>query len=304
MPELPEVETIALQLNEVLKGKIVRSVKVYREKNFLGNKEVLIGSEVLKISRRAKTIIFDFENFDEKLIVHLKMTGQLIFLEKIKKTQKLKTDKTQDFEKRIVGGHPTADWVNELPSKHTRVEIGFEDDSKLFFNDMRAFGWMKIISRTQETLPAGRQVKVSRTQVPDVVDEEFSLDYFEGVLKKIKRPIKIVLLDQQLMGGLGNIYVNDALNMAKILPTRRADDLKSGEIKDLRDAIKFVIDLGIKSGGASAANYVDTKGLGGTYQNFFLTYKQDGKPCKNCGEKIVKIKLGGRGTFYCPGCQV
>ena len=168
MPELPEVETIALQLNEVLKGKIVRIVKVYREKNFLGNKEVLIGSEVLKISRRAKTIIFDFENFDEKLIVHLKMTGQLIFLEKIKKTQKLKTDKTQDFEKRIVGGHPTADWVNELPSKHTRVEIGFEDDSKLFFNDMRAFGWMKIISRTQETLPAGRQVKDSRTQDIDV----------------------------------------------------------------------------------------------------------------------------------------
>ncbi len=296
MPELPEVETISLQLNEVLKGKAVRSIMVYREKNFLGNKEVLIGKKVLKVSRRAKTINIDFENFDEKLMVHLKMTGQLIFLEKIKKTQKLKTDKIQDFEKRIVGGHPTADWVNELPSKHTRVEIGFEDESKLFFNDMRAFGWMKIISRTQE-------LKESRTQVPDVVDEEFSLGYFEGVLKKIKRPIKIVLLDQQLMGGLGNIYVNDALNMAKILPTRRTDTLNKGEVKDLRDAIKFVIDLGIKSGGASAANYVDTKGLGGTYQNFFLTYKQDGKPCKNCGENIVKIKLGGRGTFYCPGCQ-
>jgi formamidopyrimidine-DNA glycosylase len=291
MPELPEVETIALQLNEVLNGKSVSSIKVYRDKNFLGNKDVLIGKKVLKVSRRAKTITFGFENFDEKLMVHLKMTGQLIYV------KRLKNSKTQNEESRIVGGHPTADWVNELPSNHTRVEISFEDESKLFFNDMRAFGWMKIISRTQD-------LNESRAQVPDVVDPEFSLEYFTNVLKRIRRPIKIVLLDQQLMGGLGNIYVNDALNMAKILPTRKADGLKSSEIKDLREAIKFVIDLGIKSGGASAANYVDTKGLGGTYQNFFLTYKQDGKPCKNCGEKIVKIKLGGRGTFYCPGCQV
>jgi formamidopyrimidine-DNA glycosylase len=291
MPELPEVETIALQLNKVLNGKSVSSIKVYREKNFLGNKDVLIGKKVIKVSRRAKTITFGFENFDEKLMVHLKMTGQLIYV------KRLKNSKTQNEESRIVGGHPTADWVNELPSNHTRVEISFEDESKLFFNDMRAFGWMKIISRTQD-------LNESRAQVPDVVDPEFSLEYFTNVLKRIRRPIKIVLLDQQLIGGLGNIYVNDALNMAKILPARKADDLKSGEIKVLREAIKFVIDLGIKSGGASAANYVDTKGLGGTYQNFFLTYKQDGKPCKNCGEKIVKIKLGGRGTFYCPGCQV
>ena len=291
MPELPEVETIALQLNKVLNGKSVSSIKVYREKNFLGNKDVLIGKKVIKVSRRAKTITFGFENFDEKLMVHLKMTGQLIYV------KRLKNSKTQNEESRIVGGHPTADWVNELPSNHTRVEISFEDESKLFFNDMRAFGWMKIISRTQD-------LNESRAQVPDVVDPEFSLEYFTNVLKRIRRPIKIVLLDQQLIGGLGNIYVNDALNMAKILPARKADDLKSGEIKVLREAIKFVIDLGIKSGGASAANYVDTKGLGGTYQNFFLTYKQHGKPCKNCGEKIVKIKLGGRGTFYCPGCQV
>ncbi len=296
MPELPEVETIAVQLNEVLIGKIVSNVVIHREKNFLGSSEELIGRKIKKVGRKAKMVGIEFEGYENLVQVHLKMTGQLIFQEKIKKTQELKETRTQNFENRVVGGHPTSDWVKSLPSKHTRVEIVFEDGSVLFFNDMRAFGWMRIVEKTQK-------IENSKNQIPDVVDKEFSLDYFERVLKKYKRPIKIVLLDQQLMGGIGNIYANDALNLARILPTRKASELSKKEVGVLHKAIKFVIDLGIKCGGASAANYVDTKGLGGTYQNYFLTYKQDGKPCKNCGEKIVKIKLGGRGTFYCPNCQ-
>lgn len=293
MPELPEVETIARQLNMALVNKIVENVIVYRDKIFSGAPESLVGAKVSKVGRRAKTVVMDFESRDEVVQVHLKMTGQLIYTEKVQKT---KTEKNQSEEMRIVGGHPSADWVSELPNKHTRVEIVFVDGSKLFFNDMRAFGWMKIVSRTQD-------YKESRTQVPDVVDDSFTLEYFESVLKKYKRPIKVVLLDQQLMGGIGNIYANDALNLSKILPGRSASSLTVEEMKVLREAIIFVIDLGIKSGGASAANYVDTKGLGGTYQNYFLTYKRDGQPCKNCGGKIVKVKLGGRGTFYCPDCQ-
>lgn len=294
MPELPEVETIALQLNEVLVGKVVSSVTVYREKNFLGDKNSLLGKRVMRVGRKAKMVGMEFEKLDVLVQVHLKMTGQLIYVEK---TQKLKNSKTQNKEVRIVGGHPSADWVKDLPSKHTRVEIVFGDNSRLFFNDMRAFGWMRIIAKTQE-------LENSKNQAPDIVDKEFTLEYFEKVLNKYKRPIKIVLLDQQLMGGIGNIYANDALNMAKILPTRKACELTKEEVKKLYEAVQFVINLGIECGGASAANYVDTKGLGGTYQNFFLTYKREGQPCKNCGGKIVKIKLGGRGTFYCPDCQI
>ncbi len=293
MPELPEVETISRQLNDALTGRVISSVVVYRDKNFFGDTGSLVGRTIKSVKRKAKTIVIEFEDFEDLVQVHLKMTGQLIYIEKI---QNNKTEKKQKGENRIVGGHPSADWVTELPNKFTRVELVFDGGSKLFFNDMRAFGWMRTISRTQEH-------KTSRTQVPDVVDDEFSLEYFAKVLSRIQRPIKVVLLDQQLMGGIGNIYANDALNMARVLPSRSAKSLSIVEVKALHEAIKHVIDLGIRSGGASAANYVDTKGLGGTYQNYFLTYKREGQPCKNCGGKIVKIKLGGRGTFYCPGCQ-
>jgi formamidopyrimidine-DNA glycosylase len=274
-------------------NKIIEKVVVYRDKIFSGEPASLVGAKVSKVGRRAKMVVVEFESRDEVVQVHLKMTGQLIYTEKIQNFEK---SKTQNKETRIVGGHPSADWVADLPSKHTRVEIVFEDGSKLFFNDMRAFGWMRIVEKTQK-------LEADKNQIPDVVDEGFSLGYFTGVLSKIKRPIKVVLLDQQLMGGIGNIYANDALNLAKVLPSRSASSLSKSEAKGLHEAITFVIDLGIKTGGASAANYVDTKGLGGNYQNFFLTYKREGQPCKNCGSKIVKIKLGGRGTFYCPDCQ-
>lgn len=293
MPELPEVETIARQLNVSLLGKMIEEIKVYRYKNFVGDKQVLVGGKIKKIGRKAKMVEIELEGKEIVVQIHLKMTGQLIYIER---TQELEKSKIQSEEKRIVGGHPGADWVNSLPSKHTRIEIVFDDNSVLFFNDMRAFGWMRIVQKTQK-------IETEKNQVPDIVDEEFSLDYFEKVLIKNKRPIKIVLLDQQLMGGIGNIYANDALNMAKISPTRKACELTKEEVKKLYEAVLFVINLGIECGGASAANYVDTRGLGGTYQNFFLTYKREGLPCKNCGGKIVKIKLGGRGTFYCPSCQ-
>lgn len=281
MPELPEVETIARQLNEALSGRVVSRVLVYREKNFLGQASNLVGKKVACVFRKAKTINIEFESGEEKVVVHLKMTGQLIFV---------------DGDRRVVGGHPTSDWVKSLPSKHTRIEIVFEDGSTLFFNDMRAFGWMKLITNVEYGV-------MMKDLPPDVVDDEFDIAYLSKALAKYKRPVKIVLLDQQLMGGIGNIYANDALNMAKILPTRKANELNKGEISELYRAVRWVIDLGIKTGGASAANYVDTKGLGGTYQNYFLTYKRDGQPCKNCGEKIVKMKQGGRGTFYCANCQ-
>lgn len=294
MPELPEVETIARQLNAAMVNKIIEKVAVYRDKIFSGTPASLVGSKVSKVGRRAKMIVMEFDRSDDVVQIHLKMTGQLIYTEK---NQKTATEEKQNKEIRIVGGHPSSDWVSKLPSKHTRVEIVFEDGSKLFFNDMRAFGWMRIITRTQEN-------EDSKNRVPDVVDEEFSLEYFANVLSRVQSPIKVALLDQQLMGGIGNIYANDALNMARILPSRSAKSLSMAELLALHEATRFVIDLGIKSGGASVANYVDTNGLGGTYQNFFLTYKREGEPCKNCGEKIIKIKLGGRGTFYCPNCQV
>jgi len=281
MPELPEVETIARQLNRALKNKVVKNVNVLRERCFQGDAEKVCGWTISGVTRKSKVIEIKFGGHDEMLIIHLKMTGQLIFV---------------DGLERIVGGHPTADWVKELPSKHTRVVVNFDDGSKLFFNDMRMFGWIRLVSVEEYE-------EKTKKQAPDVTDDSFTLNYFADTIKKTSRPIKIAIMDQEKIGGVGNIYANDALYLARVLPGRKSNLLSSDEIRRLYDAIKKVIDLGIQYGGASAANYVDTKGLGGTYQEYFLTYKQDGKPCKVCGKLIKKVKLGGRGTYYCEGCQ-
>ncbi len=281
MPELPEVETIRRQLNEVLRDKVVADVEVLREKSFSGDHRKIRGWKVKEIKRKSKVIEVLFEKQKEMAIIHLKMTGQLIYA---------------DGEKRVFGGHPTPDWVQDLPSKHTRVIITFTDGSKLFFNDMRVFGWIKLVDKE-------KYEKETRSTAPDVVDKEFTFEYFFNLLKSSKKPVKLILLDQDKIGGLGNIYVNDALFLSKIRPDRKSDTISSTEAKKLHEACIEVINLGIKYGGASASNYVQVTGLGGTYQDHFLVYKKDGEKCKVCGNIIKKMKMGGRGTFYCDNCQ-
>lgn len=282
MPELPEVETIRRQLNEVLVGKKISKIEVLRQKSFDGDPNKLVGWEVGSVSRKSKLIEIYFVGKEEMIIVHLKMTGQLVYM---------------DGTTRVVGGHPTADWVNKLPSKHTRVVVSFTDGSRLFFNDMRVFGWMRVVNKEKY------EAEMRKT-APDVTDKEFSLEYLTGVLMGSRKAVKLVLMDQEKIGGVGNIYANDALYLAKVMPDRKANSLSLLEIKNLLASVREVINKGIKYGGASAANYVDTKGLGGTYQDHFLVYKKEGQKCNKCGGKIKKMKLGGRGTFYCPKCQL
>lgn len=278
---MPEVETIRRQLDEKLKGRTIKRVEVLREKSFGGDPKKLAGWQVERVDRKAKIIEIYFKNQKDLLIVHLKMTGQLVFV---------------DEGKRTVGGHPTADWINDLPSKHTRVMVDFRDGARLFFNDMRVFGWIRLVEKQ-------KYENQMRKTAPDVTEKEFSLDYLTNVLKKSGKAVKLVLMDQEKIGGVGNIYANDALYLAKVMPNRKANSLSELETKNLLAAIRDVINKGIKYGGASAANYVDTRGLGGTYQDHFLVYKKDGQMCKGCGGKIQKMKIGGRGTFYCPVCQ-
>jgi formamidopyrimidine-DNA glycosylase len=281
MPELPEVETIRRQLRGVLIGKKIKRVEVLREKSFGGDSNKLVGWEIEKVERKSKVIEIYFKGKNEMVIIHLKMTGQLVFV---------------DGDKRVVGGHPTVDWVRDLPSKHTRVVVDFTDKSKLFFNDMRVFGWIRIV-------PKDRYENEMRKTAPDVTEKEFSLEYLKIVLKKSGKAVKLVLMDQEKIGGVGNIYANDALYLAKVRPDRKASSLGDKEAKSLLASVREVINKGIKYGGASAANYVDTKGMGGTYQDHFLVYKKEGQLCKICKGKIQKMKIGGRGTFYCPNCQ-
>jgi formamidopyrimidine-DNA glycosylase len=302
MPELPEVETITRQLNTVLPGRLVTEVEVLREKSFIGAYERMRGLVINRVWRRAKYIIAELGNNEQEtisnenlsLVIHLKMTGQLIFDQNDQSS--IINDRKQT--PRIVGGHPTGDWVNALPSKHTRVIIRFADGSKLYFNDQRVFGWMKTVTsdKLQETM---------NTLPPDVVDPEFTVEYLSGVLGRSRRAVKLVILDQQKMGGMGNIYANDALHMAGIHPVRPANTLKKREIRLLHTAMTQVLKRGIETGGASYSHYVDLEGVGGHYQEEFVVYDKEGERCPrlDCGGEIVKMKLGGRGTYFCPGCQ-
>jgi len=283
MPELPEVETICQQLDKVLSGKEIKKVSVLREKSFMGNHDWLVGKVISSVGREAKMIVFEFEGENKRLVGHLKMTGQLIWRGK---------------GKQAGGGHPSKDWVSKLPGKHTRVIVVFDDGSSLFFNDMRVFGWLKILEERKW------EEELDRLP-PDVIDKEFSNNYLGRILSSSSRPVKLVIMDQTKMGGIGNIYANDALNLARIDPRRSAGSITKEEGTRLHKAIVEVIDEGIRYKGASASDekFVDVSGIGGKYQDHFLVYERKGQKCFNCGGVIEKITLGGRGTYYCPDCQ-
>jgi formamidopyrimidine-DNA glycosylase len=305
MPELPEVETIARQLALVLPGKIIASIDVLREKSFhlQGLTLQVVGKRIEKVERKQKMVVMKLSN-ELILLVHLKMTGQLIFEDETTHLPKgslppLKREGT--FDGRIVGGHPTADWIGKLPSKHTRVVIRFTDKSTLYFNDQRVFGWIKVV-------PSDWWLVVSEKMAPDVIDEEFSVNYLTKVLEKSGRAVKLVILDQDKIGGMGNIYANDALYLAGILPNKKANSIKKSEVVRLHKAMKKVIEKGIETGGASYSHFMDIKGVGGHYQEHFLVYNKEGERCRGvavseCDGIIQKISIGGRGTYFCSKCQ-
>ncbi len=272
MPELPEIETIRLQLQKVLVGHKLLHVQINNPKTVQGKLDELEGKEVQGIRRLGKVLLIDF---GPKLALgfHFKMTGQLIY---------------DDGKKRIAGGHPSADFVAKLPNSHTRVIFEF-DKGKLFYNDQRMFGWIQINPKFVDSLGP---------EPFNILPSEFAQR-----INKSKRPIKISLMDQEIISGVGNIYANDALWEARINPGVSSNQLSVDKLTFLFEKIKMVLAEGIKYGGATADNYVNLHGLGGHYQEHFRTYNKEGEPCLRCGTPIKKIVLGGRGTFYCPKCQ-
>ncbi len=288
MPELPEVETIVRKLDQVLPGKVVVKIVVFHLKSWQGPvPETLAGYRIVQVTRRAKVIrivllhpkTLDKTNF----LVHLKMTGQLIYV---------------DPQQRLGGGHPTADWVDKLPSKHTRIAFELNDQATLFFNDQRLFGWVKVMSDEEVE-------SVFAKLAPDIIDEQVTVEYLKPLLARRSQAIKQVIMDTAVMCGVGNIYACDALNLARIHPERPAKSLSTAEIEQLLNATKQVINQGIELGGTTFdGKYVDIDGLAGQYQSIVRVYGREGKECLYCQGPITKTKLGGRGTYYCLKCQI
>jgi len=287
VPELPEVETIRKGLQKAIVGKTIVGVEIRVPKLFHGDKNEIIGKKVRKIDRRAKQIIIDVEG-DNDMLIHLKMTGQLIY--------DPSTGSGPAGKSRVAGGHPSADWVEKLPNSTTHIIFDFSDGSKLFFNDLRRFGWIKIVN--SEELKADSSLGIE----PFV--DEFTVEELLRIIKSKSRwNIKKILMDQGLISGIGNIYADESLFWAGILPTRLAGEISDNEISKLRESIIKSLEIGLKYGGSSENTYFKIDGTKGQAQEHFQVYAQGGKKCKRCGGIINKIRLNGRGTHFCSKCQ-
>jgi formamidopyrimidine-DNA glycosylase len=245
----------------------------------------VIGEAVVAVTRRAKVLILELGN-DFSMLFHLKMTGQMVLV--------------RADGNRLAGGHPSQSMGNSLPDRSTRVVFEFEGGDRLFFNDQRKFGWVKLVRTTE----VGQDSLVSRLG-PEVLAPEFTADYLAVVCDRHGRaPIKAVILDQSTVGGIGNIYADESLHLAKIHPGRRAGSLTTLEIRALWSAVRTIIALGIQHGGTSFAHYVDALGGSGDYLDQARVFRRQGLPCPVCQTIIIKLRVAGRGTHICPHCQV
>lgn len=280
MPELPEVETIKRGLKKFIIHQKITNITVHCEKSFQGESKIAEGQTITAIRRFGKALILDLSN-NYSLMIHLRMTGQLIY----------------DGKERYAAGHPSDNFTSKLPNKQTRVVLKLENGT-LYFNDQRKFGFIKVIKT--ESVESDAFIKKLAKEPWEMTIEEFH----EKLQKHKNSPIKAVILDQTVICGLGNIYADESLFMSKIHPARKSGTLSEKETEKLLKSAREVMQKSIDSGGSTMATYVKADGTKGDYlEKFAQVFRREGKPCLRCGEKIKKLKVAGRGTHICPNCQ-
>jgi formamidopyrimidine-DNA glycosylase len=286
MPELPEVETIRLGLLKRIAGVKVKAVEVRKAKIIRGNAKqftrALKGQSFSTITRRGKLLIFHVATSQHYLLVHLKMTGQLIY---------------EQGKTVIAGGHSWPSLQDPLPNKYTHVIISFSNGGTLFFNDMRQFGYMEVADdrRLQQVLDVFG---------PEPLEKDFTFEVFENMLGKRTISIKAALLNQTVLAGVGNIYADESLFAARIKPTRRVNTLTISEKKALFKAIPVILRRAIECGGTTFSNYRDVEGGKGNFTRLLKVYGRGGERCGRCKKATLKKEtVAGRGTVWCPNCQ-
>ena len=289
MPELPEVETVRRGLAELLPGRVVARVAVFDSPKSFPNapadvEQFLYGARVTVVRRRAKVLMIDLDT-QYSLVIHLKMTGQLIFRG------------VQSF----AGGHPNDSLIGELPDRSTRVQVDFVDGSRLFFNDQRKFGWVKLLPTDEvKNLPFMQKVG------PEPLDPQTRAeDFIQRIRRRQNSMIKPALLDQAVIAGVGNIYADEALWAAQIHPQTRVKNVSDQQLNTLFNELRHILQLSIDQGGSTDKNYVDAEGRKGNYLTFAHVFRREGQAChRHPDQEIIKLKVGGRGTHICPVCQV
>lgn len=275
MPELPEVETIKLQLEKEIEGKEIKDVRVNEPRlinlSVSRFQKVLVGLKIEKIGRRAKILIFELSK-EYQLFIHLKLTGQLFF----------------------------QSTMNDHLLREPQIVFTFIDNSRLFYNDLRRFGWLKLFKREQ-----GEKFLIEEKFGPEPLEKEFTQEVFKNLLENRSRMrIKPCLMDQRFIAGIGNVYAAEICFFAKIRPTRLIKTLTEREKKDLYFGIKKILFGAVKQKGSSVGAYLDIYVEKGEYIQFLKVYQRAGKKCFRCQTKIKEIRLAGRSTCFCPKCQI
>ncbi|MCO7175955.1 DNA-formamidopyrimidine glycosylase [Sporolactobacillus kofuensis] len=273
MPELPEVETVKRTLNDLVIGKTVKDVEV-RWPNIIRRpadihqfQKQLIGETLEDVRRRGKFLLFQFHDF--VLVSHLRMEGRY-----------------------------RLDPENELVDKYTHIIFHFTDNTALRYRDVRKFGTMHLFRKGEEW----NHLPLSKLG-PEPLSSELTTQHLVAACQNTRRTIKQVLLDQTVVVGLGNIYVDESLFKAGIHPLTTACDLSTSKLEDLREAIVATLRAAVSLGGSTIRTFVNSQGHMGLFQQQLNVYGRKGEPCERCGTPIEKIKANGRGTHYCPHCQ-
>lgn len=266
MPELPEVRTVCKALDSALKGKKIASINVKNEKlikdvTVNDFKNTLVGESILSVKNKGKFIVFYFTK-NIIMLSHLRMEGKYHFEE----------------------------WENH---KHDHVEFTFTDKSKLFYNDTRQFGTFHL--RTMDTYLTTKPLSVMGPEPSDA-----DVNKIFDKLQRKKSPIKTTLLDQSILSGLGNIYVDEVLWSVKLHPMTMANKISKTKVKEILDSAIEILENATKAGGTTIRSYTSIDTTNGGYQDFLKVHTKAGVPCPRCKTKIEKIKVNGRGTYYCP----
>ena len=288
MPELPEVEVVKRSLNSKIQKLVVEKITVKDEKlRYRINKnklKILLGLKIIKILRRSKFLLFVFEK-NTVMLVHLGMTGKFFFLNK--NAKKFKTSFYYNIDE-------------SKDNKHNRLIFSLSKKQKLIYNDVRKFGFIKILDKRQ--LQYNLHLK---NLGPEPLGNSFDFKYFKNYLINRNRTIKDILMDQKFVSGLGNIYVNEVLFLSKVKPTKKTYLIKNNEIHKIIKNTKKTLKKAISLGGSSLRDFSSSDGKKGEFQQYFYVYGRKGDNClnRNCNKKIIKTIIGNRATFYCPKCQ-
>jgi formamidopyrimidine-DNA glycosylase len=309
MPELPEVETIRRQLEKEIVGRTVEEIWYDKPKMLRPSAREFVGGvggkKVVGVSRRAKLLIFELEKGLRGVrgikedggcfVCHLRLSGRLLV--------RWPNGPADDYVHVILKLKSQNSNLKSLDSKNRRLDRTSQMskpnegyDLELRFAEARLFGYMQYVP-DEEALD-----KILEKFGPEPLGD-LTAEKFFAILRKTKKPIKLVLMDQEKISGIGNIYANDALFLAKIHPQTPANGLTRQQSDGLLQTIEQVFQEGLKYGGASDQWYRQVHGEKGSYQEHFRVYGRVGQPCEVCGTTIKRITLGGRGTFYCPRCQ-